>query len=103
MVEYMRFCQKHQIHLVSDEIYALTTFPTEDIPNPTPFTSLLSIPKDNLIDPSLCHVLHGMSKVLNPSSVSDSGLLRKWCSFRNSNNSGKSNSFEGICCNWVNN
>jgi aspartate/methionine/tyrosine aminotransferase len=63
MIEYMRFCQKHQIHLVSDEIYALTTFPTEDIRNPTPFTSLLSIPKDNLIDPTLCHVLHGMSKV----------------------------------------
>ena len=63
MIDYMRFCQKYQLHLVSDEIYALTTFPTDDIPNPTPFTSLLSIPKDDTIDPSLCHVLHGMSKV----------------------------------------
>jgi 1-aminocyclopropane-1-carboxylate synthase len=59
----MRFCQKHNIHLISDEIYALTTFPTNDIPNPTPFTSLLSIPKYGIIDLSLCHVLHGMSKV----------------------------------------
>jgi len=63
MIEYMRFCQKYQIHLISDEIYALTRFPTDDIPNPTPFTSLLSLPKDGIIDPSLCHVLHGMSKV----------------------------------------
>ena len=35
MIEYMRLCQKYQIHLISDEIYALTTFPTDDIPNPT--------------------------------------------------------------------
>lgn len=63
MIEYMRFCQKHQIHLISDEIYALTTYATDDIPNPTPFTSLLSIPKDGIIDASLCHVVHGMSKV----------------------------------------
>jgi aspartate/methionine/tyrosine aminotransferase len=59
----MRLCQKYKIHLISDEIYALTTFPTKDIPNPTPFTSLLSIEKEGIIDPSLCHVVHGMSKV----------------------------------------
>src|SRR5436190_12521862 len=64
MIEYMRLCQKYQLHLISDEIYALTTFPTQDIQKPIPFTSLLSIPKDNLIDPSLCHVIHGMSKVV---------------------------------------
>jgi aspartate/methionine/tyrosine aminotransferase len=64
MIEYMRLCQKYQIHLISDEIYAFTIFPTEDIPNPTPFTSLLNIPKEGIINPSLCHVLHGMSKVV---------------------------------------
>ena len=63
MIEYMRLCQKYKIHLLSDEIYALTTFPTDDIPEPTPFTSLLSIEKEGIIDPSLCHVIHGMSKV----------------------------------------
>jgi aspartate/methionine/tyrosine aminotransferase len=65
MIEYMRFCQKHKIHLISDEIYALTRFQTDDVPNPTPFTSLLAIPKEDIIDPSLCHVLHGMSKVVH--------------------------------------
>jgi len=72
MIEYMRLCQKYKIHLLSDEIYALTTFPTDDIPDPTPFTSLLSIPKQDIIDPSLCHVLHGMSKVLSPHRMSSS-------------------------------
>jgi aspartate/methionine/tyrosine aminotransferase len=66
MIEYMRLCQKYQLHLLSDEIYALTTFATPDIPNPEPFTSLLSIDKKGLIDPSLCHVLHGMSKECLP-------------------------------------
>lgn len=65
MIEYMRLCQKYKIHLISDEIYALSTFPTDEVPNPTMFTSLLSIPKDDLIDPSLCHVIHGMSKVIS--------------------------------------
>jgi aspartate/methionine/tyrosine aminotransferase len=63
MVQYMHLCQKYGIHLISDEIYALTTFPTADNEYPVPFTSLLSIPKGGLIDPSLCHVIHGMSKV----------------------------------------
>ena len=78
MIEYMRLCQKYQIHLISDEIYALTTFPTDDIPNPVSFTSLLSIPKDNLINPSLCHVVHGMSKVssVQKNFTLTTGLLR---------------------------
>ena len=63
MIEFMKLCQKYQIHLLSDEIYALTTFNTEDIPNPTPFTSLLSIPKEGIIDAGLCHIIHGLSKV----------------------------------------
>jgi len=63
IIEYMRLCQKYQMHLISDEIYAFTTFQTEDITNPTPFTSLLSIDKNGVIDPKLCHVVYGMSKV----------------------------------------
>jgi aspartate/methionine/tyrosine aminotransferase len=81
MIEYMRLCQKYQIHLISDEIYALTTFPTEDLPNPEKFVSLLSIPTKDLIDPTLCHVVHGMSKVSSFPFVNLSlihlGLLRK--------------------------
>jgi aspartate/methionine/tyrosine aminotransferase len=71
MIEYMRLCQKYKIHLVSDEIYAFTTFPSDDIPNPTPFVSLLSIKNDGIIEPELCHVVHGMSKVLQSPNIAD--------------------------------
>jgi len=79
MVEFMKLCQKYQIHLLSDEIYALTTFATRDIPNPTPFTSLLSIDKVGIIDPSLCHVIHGLSKV-SPFPIHEIilGFLLQW-------------------------
>jgi aspartate/methionine/tyrosine aminotransferase len=42
----MRFCATNNIHLISDEIYALSTFST---PSPcTPFISLLSIPASEI-------------------------------------------------------
>src|SRR5208282_4470668 len=63
MMEYVLLCQKYQIHFLSDESDALTTYSTDDIPNPTRFTSLLSIDKTGIIDPSLCHVIHGIGKV----------------------------------------
>ncbi|KAH7054183.1 putative 1-aminocyclopropane-1-carboxylate synthase [Macrophomina phaseolina] len=59
---YMRFCQKHSLHLITDEIYALSTWNNPDAPNAPGFTSVLSIYTDGLIDPSLVHVLWGMSK-----------------------------------------
>ncbi|RKF64217.1 1-aminocyclopropane-1-carboxylate synthase-like protein 1 [Golovinomyces cichoracearum] len=57
----MALCQRHKIHLISDELYALSVFspPNRSSPN---FTSVLSINPDGLIDPSLVHVLYGMSK-----------------------------------------
>ncbi|KHJ34089.1 putative 1-aminocyclopropane-1-carboxylate synthase [Erysiphe necator] len=57
----MAFCQRHKIHLLSDEIYALSVF---SVPNSTSplFTSALSINTENLIDPNLVHVLYGLSK-----------------------------------------
>ncbi|OJJ62949.1 hypothetical protein ASPSYDRAFT_143268 [Aspergillus sydowii CBS 593.65] len=59
---YMRFCQKHNLHLITDEIYGLSTWKNPDFPDAPGFTSVLSIKKDGLIDPSLVHVLWGMSK-----------------------------------------
>jgi aspartate/methionine/tyrosine aminotransferase len=74
MIEFMRLCQKYQIHLLSDEIYALTTFSSDDVPDSVPFTSLLSIDKSGIIDPALCHVIHGMSKVNYTSPIIRSNL-----------------------------
>jgi 1-aminocyclopropane-1-carboxylate synthase len=58
----MRFCQRHRIHLISDELYALSVFDTEDA-DAIPFTSVLSFDTTELIDPDYLHVLYGMSKV----------------------------------------
>lgn len=64
IIELMKLCQKHQIHLVSDEIYALSVFRQSDPADDSvmPFTSLASTPTDGLIDPALTHVLYGLSK-----------------------------------------
>ncbi|KYK56070.1 aminotransferase [Drechmeria coniospora] len=65
LVAYMRLCEKHQVHLVSDEIYALSVFDNTidgDADASAPFTSVLSIDPAGIIDRSLVHVLWGMSK-----------------------------------------
>ncbi|ETI26568.1 hypothetical protein G647_03346 [Cladophialophora carrionii CBS 160.54] len=64
LIAYMRLCEKYQIHLVSDEIYAFTTWHNRHDPSPpaVEFTSVLSIPTRGIINPSLVHVLWGMSK-----------------------------------------
>lgn len=59
---YLRLCSKHGIHMISDEVYAMSVFPNRDNPDPIPFRSVLSLEYKKLIDPSLLHVLYGMSK-----------------------------------------
>lgn len=59
---YMKFCQTHSIHLISDEIYGLSVFDSGDSAA-IPFTSVLSIDSAGLIDPDYLHVFYGMSKV----------------------------------------
>ncbi|KAF7169104.1 hypothetical protein CNMCM5623_001912 [Aspergillus felis] len=57
----LRFCQKYRIHLISDEIYALSVY--GDDGSTDGFVSILSIDPAPLgVDPSLIHVLYGMSK-----------------------------------------
>lgn len=59
----MKFCQRHKIHLISDEIYALSVWQNPEAPNAVTFTSILSIDPTGIIDPGFIHVLWGMSKV----------------------------------------
>ena len=64
----MKMCQKHRIHLVSDEIYAISVWHADrnsaDEPNIEPFTSALTLASSDsrIIDPSLVHVEWGISK-----------------------------------------
>lgn len=57
-----RLCGKRKIHLVSDEIYALSVYDSGE-PGAVPFTSVLSLNKEGLIDEKYVHVLYGLSKV----------------------------------------
>lgn len=63
----MKFCGRRGIHLISDEIYALSTYSNPTAPPSQKFTSILSIENKGYIDPKLLHVIYGMSKV--PSSL----------------------------------
>ncbi|KAJ6149097.1 Pyridoxal phosphate-dependent transferase major region subdomain 2 [Penicillium samsonianum] len=56
-----RFCNRHSLHLISDEVYASCVFDSGD-PEAVPFTSILSLDLTGLIDPNLVHVLYGFSK-----------------------------------------
>ncbi|GAA6059750.1 hypothetical protein JCM10212_001958 [Sporobolomyces blumeae] len=62
LLAYARFCEKHNLHLIVDEIYALSTFATPH--DAVPFTSILSI--DPLAEahcnPSRIHVVYSASK-----------------------------------------
>lgn len=64
ITQLMKFCQSRQLHLISDEIYALSVWENKaDTGVPTvSFQSALSIDLTNIIDPDLVHVLWGMSK-----------------------------------------
>jgi 1-aminocyclopropane-1-carboxylate synthase len=57
----MRFCAQHNLHLISDEVYALTVFETAD-PSTVPFTSVLEIDTTGILDPRFLHVEYGFSK-----------------------------------------
>lgn len=56
LMAYLTLCSKYEIHLISDEIYALSTW------RGPPFCSVLSLDINKFIDPSLVHVLWGVSK-----------------------------------------
>ncbi|GAA5826939.1 hypothetical protein JCM5353_004772 [Sporobolomyces roseus] len=62
LIAYARFCEKWNLHLICDEIYALSTFETSH--SAVPFTSILSI--DPLVEahcnPSRIHVVYSASK-----------------------------------------
>ncbi|KFY06806.1 hypothetical protein V492_07727 [Pseudogymnoascus sp. VKM F-4246] len=61
LIALMKFCAQNNLHLISDEVYALTVFETAD-PSSTSFTSVLEIDTTGIIDPRYLHVEYGFSK-----------------------------------------
>jgi aspartate/methionine/tyrosine aminotransferase len=69
----MAFAERKKIHLISDEVYALSTYDTDSgVPG---FTSVLSINSTDLIDDNRLHVLYGMSKVSQLEDLNISVLI----------------------------
>ncbi|KAF8624618.1 hypothetical protein AX15_005773 [Amanita polypyramis BW_CC] len=80
IIEYCKFCEKHNLHLICDEVYALSVFSSRDIPDPEPFVSALSIDlESNRVNPSRVHVLYGMSKDFNCNGFRIGALVTSLC------------------------
>ncbi|ORZ04389.1 1-aminocyclopropane-1-carboxylate synthase, partial [Lobosporangium transversale] len=70
IIEYLKFANKNRLHILFDEIYALSVFDhlltgqaKKQQPDNAPFISVLSIPNlEEYCDKQLIHVAYGMSK-----------------------------------------
>ena len=68
--ECIKFCHRHGLHYISDEVYALTKFQSADLPNPEPFVSALAIDIEELgCDVSRIHTVWSTSKDFGQSGV----------------------------------
>jgi 1-aminocyclopropane-1-carboxylate synthase len=64
LLAYCRFAEKHNLHLLCDEVYALSQFENPNVKERVPFTSILSVDVkvEAGCNPARVHVLYGMSK-----------------------------------------
>ena len=68
--ECLRFCQRKNIHYISDEVYALTSFPCPELPEPVPFVSVLSLDVARIgCDLSRIHMVWSTSKDFGQSGM----------------------------------
>lgn len=76
----MKFCQKHGLHFISDEVYALTSFESLDTSNSPPFVSSLALDSATLgYDLSKIHVIWSPSKDFGLSGFRlVSAVTRSW-------------------------
>lgn len=72
----MKFCSKHRLHLISDEIYACSVFDSGE-PGVFPFTSVLSIDAEQYIHPQYLHVLYSLSKTFAAASLNVGSLITR--------------------------
>ncbi|KAJ4295205.1 i-AAA protease yme1 [Kalmusia sp. IMI 367209] len=62
LLSLLKFCNTHKIHLIADEIYAMSVYSLPNNEATTPFTSVLSLNWQEHIDPQYFHHVYGMSK-----------------------------------------
>ena len=87
LVAYLKLCAKYQLHLVSDEIYALSVWENKEEGDLVPFTSILSIDIDGIINADLVHVLWGMSKDFGANGIRLGSIITKNKAFKEAMNS----------------
>ncbi|KAF9197076.1 hypothetical protein BGZ50_000026 [Haplosporangium sp. Z 11] len=86
LIEFLKFANKNKIHVLYDEIYALSVFDhvltgraKEEQPDSPPFISVLSIPNlEQYCDLELIHVAYGMSKDFCLNGFRCGVLLSPW-------------------------
>ena len=73
LLAYCRFVEKRNLHLISDEIYALSTFSSPSSPDAQSFVSILSLDvlKEAGCCPSRVHAVYGASKVRSSTYADD--------------------------------
>ena len=65
LIDLMQFCQRHDLHLIADEVFALSEHGCEDLRQPRKFTSALAIdPAAQGCDAGRIHVVWSLSKDL---------------------------------------
>lgn len=68
LIKFMQLCSKYEIHLICDEVYALSVYEVSD-PEAFKFESTLSLETESYISSSYFHLLYGMSKDMAASGV----------------------------------
>ncbi|KAF9884872.1 hypothetical protein FE257_000939 [Aspergillus nanangensis] len=61
---YMKLCNRRRLHLISDEIYGLSVWDNPALDDNVGFTSVLSIDAAQFMNPSMVHVVWGLSKAI---------------------------------------
>ncbi|KAG0098009.1 hypothetical protein BGZ93_001391 [Podila epicladia] len=86
LIEFLRFASRNQVHILFDEIYALSIFDDKLVgpakveqPDSVPFISVLSIPGlEQYCEKDLIHVAYGMSKDFCLNGFRCGCLLSPW-------------------------
>ena len=79
--EYMKFCSRNRLHLISDEIYALSVWENPRLPDEPRFKSILSFNIEDFMDSEMVHVVWGLSKVWSPSELHLNISVWPWVGF----------------------
>ncbi|KAL0574559.1 hypothetical protein V5O48_007396 [Marasmius crinis-equi] len=75
IVGYAEIAEEFDLHLISDELFANQIFSSRLSPNPTPFTSVLSLPSSTKCNPARIHVLATPTKDFGASGIKLGGLV----------------------------